>query len=211
MRINVYVDGYNFYYAVSRSSDRNLDQLKRGWCDFVALGERLVEDYFDDASLGAVKYFTARVGDHEMRPEEARRQALWLEALRLGTRQRIHIIEGFYAQEEGKRRVEKETDTNIAISMVRDALMAPDDPRHKGARPDPFAPCEGVILISGDRDHQPAVRLLEHYGVDAVTARPGREVTDEDLWACTLPDVIRRPDGSTITWKDYRLLKSGRW
>ena len=211
MRINVYIDGFNFYYSVSRSSDRSLDRLKRGWCNFVALGERLVGKAFTGGTVGAVKYFTAPVGEQELRTDESLRQELWLNALRAGTDYRIHIIEGFHAEEEGKARVEKQTDTNIAISMLRDALMSTSDTRHATFRADPFAPCDGVILISGDRDLHPAVRMLAHYGVKPVIFRPGRDITDEDLWASTLPDSIKQMDGSSITWKDYTRLKSGRW
>jgi len=46
---------------------------------------------------------------------------------------------------------------------------------------------------------------------DASAAKTGRDITDEDLWACTLPDLIKQRDGSSIAWKDYTLLKSGRW
>lgn len=99
--VNVYIDGYNFYYAISRSSNRNVTRLKRGWCNFCLLSARLVGKAFPSAALGAVKYFTAPVGKHEMRPGEADRQELWLEALRVGTNCGVRVIKGFYAQEEG--------------------------------------------------------------------------------------------------------------
>ncbi len=120
------------------------------------------------------------------------------------------VIKGFYAQEEGKARVEKQTDTNIAISVVRDALMSPRDERHNSFRADPFAPCDGVVLISGDRDLQPAAKMIAHYGVTPVIFRPGREITDEDLVASLLPDKVARRDGSFISWNDYAALKTGR-
>lgn len=209
-RINAYIDGYNFYYSISKSSGRSVERLKRGWCDFTILAERLVSKAFPAGSVGAVKYFTAPVGDYALRPDEEKRQALWLEALQAGTNYKVAVIKGFYAQEEGKVRVEKQADTNIAISMVRDSLMSPGDTRHQGFRADPFAACDGVLLISGDRDLHPAVRMIAHYGVKPVIFRPGREITDEDLYESTLPDCVTRRDGSSISWDDYVSLKVGR-
>jgi hypothetical protein len=160
--VNVYIDGFNFYYAISRTSDRDVSRLKRGWCNFMELGKLLVRHAFPEASLGVVKYFTASVGDLEARPDEARRQDLWLEALREGTQRRVRIIRGFYSKEEGKQRVEKQTDVNIAISMVRDAIMSTTDEQNDAFPGDPFAPCSGIVLVSGDRDLEPAAngRLL---------------------------------------------------
>jgi hypothetical protein len=210
--INVYIDGFNFYYAISKTSRRDLQLLKRGWCNLWLLGQRLVDKAFPGSSMGAVKYFTAAVGDLELRPEEARRQALWLEALRAGTGNRVRIVHGFYAQEEGKQRVEKQTDVNIAISMVRDAIVS-GDRRAATNLSDPFAPCGGIVLVSADRDLEPALRMAAAYGVRPVRFRPGRELTDEDLWATALPESIQRDNAPPITWKEYSILKSGnsRW
>jgi hypothetical protein len=210
-RINIYIDGYNFYYSISKSSGRSVERLKRGWCDFSMLSQKLVAKAFPGGKVGAVKYFTAPVGEFQLSPDEERRQNLWLDALRAGTNDSVVIIKGFYAREEGKQRVEKQTDTNIAISMVRDSLMSPDDPRHQEFRGDPFASCNGVILVSGDRDLHPALKMISHYGVTPVVFRPGRELSDDDLYRCMLPDPVVRRDGSRISWDDYTSLKVGRW
>jgi hypothetical protein len=124
---NVYIDGYNFYYSISK---RDHEFLKLGWCDFSLLSARLVKRAFPGARVGAVKYFTAPVTHHEIHPGEARRQQLWLDALKFGSRSRVRVIHGFHAQHDEKPRVEKQTDTNLAISMIRDAIMSPGDPRH---------------------------------------------------------------------------------
>lgn len=210
MKVNVYIDGYNFYYAIHNSSGRSLSRLKRAWCNFSLLAERLVAKAFPRSVVGAVKYFTANVGDFELRPEEAKRQDLWLSALQAGTDYKVHVIKGFYAQEDGKQRVEKQTDTKIAISMVRDALMAPRVGRPETVVSDPFAPCEGIVLISGDRDLHPAVRMVAQYGVTPVIFRPGVDITDADLEASMLPDPVVRKDGSLIRWEDYAAMKIGR-
>ena len=74
---NVYIDGYNFYYSISK---RDHDFLKLGWCNFWLLSGRLVSKAFPGARVGVIKYFTAPVSRHEVHPGEARRQELWLEA-----------------------------------------------------------------------------------------------------------------------------------
>ena len=142
---NVYIDGYNFYYSISK---RGHEFLKLGWCDFSLLASRLVKKAFPGARVGTVKYFTAPVTRHEIHHGEADRQQLWLDALKFGSRSQVRVIHGYYAQHEDKPRVEKQTDTNLAISMIRDAIMSPSDFRHDGFRwKDPFAPCDRVLLV----------------------------------------------------------------
>src|ERR1035441_5757282 len=90
---NVYIDGYNFYYSISK---RDHEFLKLGWCGFSLLSARLVERAFPGARVGAVKYITAPVTRHEIRLGEARRQQLWLDALEFGSRSAVQIIHGYY-------------------------------------------------------------------------------------------------------------------
>ena len=211
--VNVYIDGFNFYYAIHHTSNRDVGRLKRAWCNFAKLAELLVGKAFPNERVGAVKYFTAPVRDLEQRPEEGRRQELWLQALEAGSGGRVRIIRGFHAKEGAKPRVEKQTDVNIAISIVRDSVMAPAASRSGAYARDPFSPCRGVVLVSADRDLVPALRMVDHYGVRPVRFRPGFEITDDDLWACLLPDTIERKHGPAVTWREYAFLKSGwdRW
>src|SRR6185503_3790050 len=94
-RAILYVDGFNFYYGVSRhwGTKRNLEGL--GWCDFRALIER----HFQLGSTPLeVKYFTAPVHlEHETpshRKDEHLRYAVWARAVRTITG--IRVVEGFY-------------------------------------------------------------------------------------------------------------------
>jgi len=102
--VNIYIDGYNFYYSISK---RDHAFLKLGWCNFCLLSDRLVMRAFPGARVGAVKYFTAPVSRHEIHPGEARRQQLWLDAVRFGTNDKVRVIKGYHAQHEDKPRVEK--------------------------------------------------------------------------------------------------------
>jgi hypothetical protein len=80
--VNVYIDGYNFYCSINHRST-----LRLGWCNFIKLSHRLADRAFGGHRLGAVKYFTAHIPEHlQLNSGELERQKLWLEALRLETR-----------------------------------------------------------------------------------------------------------------------------
>jgi dCMP deaminase len=221
--VNVYVDGYNFYYSISKRDEPEL--LPLGWCNFCALADRLAKKLWRAAHVGAVKYYTARVPQHlQLHIGEVQRQQLWLDALRFGTKNRVHIIEGYYAPDNVKPRVEKKTDISLAISMVRDSIMSPTDNRHSTfPGNDPFSPCDGIILISADKDFHPAAQMVGCYGTKVAIFRPLGfadttplvheniqvfDITEEDLQRSRLPDRIERDKGSAITWSRYCELKA---
>jgi hypothetical protein len=124
MRRILYVDGFNFYYGVTRYWDREKHLPGLGWCDFRALIER----HFPDASPLRIKYFSAPVTPSVELPQhlpgEHRRYSTWRRALQ--TVDDLLVVEGFYkrAEENGnpdmrtKRREEKQTDVNLAIEMI---------------------------------------------------------------------------------------------
>lgn len=221
--VNVYIDGYNFYYSISKRHEPEL--LPLGWCNFCDLADRLIKKVWPAARVGAVKYYTARVPTHlQLRIGEVQRQQLWLDALRIGTNGQVRIIEGYYAPDNVKSRVEKQTDTSLAIGMVRDSIMSPADPRHSGfSGRDAFSSCDGIILISADKDFLPAAEMVGSYGRKvaifrplghADTERPRYEnveyfdITEDDLLHSKLRPRILRDKGSAITWTRYRELKA---
>jgi len=127
--VNVYIDGYNFYYSIRRPDEPEL--LPLGWCNFSTLADRLLKKVWPSARVGAVKYYTARVPQHlQLRRGEIERQQLWLNALKFGTKDRVRIVAGYYAPDNVKPRVEKQTDISLAIGMVRDSIMPSTDLRH---------------------------------------------------------------------------------
>jgi uncharacterized LabA/DUF88 family protein len=146
----MYVDGYNFYYAIKHYQDRT--PLYLGWCDF----RRLAEHYMvpPGGKLVAVKYFTAPVGPFG-KPggeggSENKRQAIWLRAVR--TIDSVDVIQGVHtgnhsgdSSSRSRTRKEKETDVNIAVSMVVDAAKDQVD---------------RLLLVTHDRDQLPAVRAV---------------------------------------------------
>ena len=144
-RAILYVDGFNFYYGVTKHWwGKNKDLAGLGWCDFHALIER--HFHLGDAQL-EIKYFTAPV--HFENNEEHKRYAVWARAVR--TIAGIRVMEGFYKPKSRpdpatKSREEKQSDVNLAVEVMLDAL-GPTPPRK-------------VYLLSDDRDLMPVVFAL---------------------------------------------------
>ena len=155
MTRTLYVDGFNFYYGVTRfySGEKGLAGL--GWCNF----RSLIQRYFPDTGTLRIKYFTAPVTPTvelpNHRPGETRRYDLWIRALR--TIEAVSVIQGKYKPADNggrpdvptKKREEKQTDVNLALEMVLDAFGPPE------TRP------EQVFLLSNDCDLMPAAFALQ--------------------------------------------------
>src|SRR4051812_5143960 len=98
----MYVDGYNFYYAIKRHPQ--VIALSAAWCDFRALATRFLLP--PGSELVSIRYFTAPVGRYGAAggPEgsEAARQAIWLAAVR--TIPGLDIVEGIHTGEPGSPR-----------------------------------------------------------------------------------------------------------
>lgn len=153
-RCVLYVDGFNFYYAIKRNSEHAVERksestLHLGWCDFHELATR--EFVPAGATLVRIRYFTAPVeslgkSGGELGGEQ-NRQNVWLNAV--STVRDLQVIEGFHSEDREldpmapqKHRTEKQTDVNIAVRMVADAA------RNR---------CDRLLLVTGDQDQIPAV------------------------------------------------------
>lgn len=210
-RCIVYIDGYNFYYAIKRNPATIPIHL--GWCDFAALARRYMVP--EGGSLERIKYFTAPVGNYGVNGGplggEALRQDRWLAAL--SSIKELEVVEGYHTGDvqAPRSRKEKETDVLIAISMVIDAAR------------DRF---DRAIVLTGDRDQRPAVRAVAiEFGKRAdVWVSPNQEIgfwkaaegykgvrirpiTRAMLEKSRLPDAIEA-DGRVIeapkVWRDPR-------
>jgi hypothetical protein len=149
----LYVDGFNFYYGVTRFWNHEMRLPGLGWCDF----SRLIERHFPGLGQVHTKYFTAfptvELPSHRMGEREC--YLLWRRALQ--PIDNLLIVDGFYKPDDdkrnldlrSKRRIEKQTDVNLAVEMMVDAFSAPD------SRP------EEVFILSGDCDQMPAVFALQ--------------------------------------------------
>jgi uncharacterized LabA/DUF88 family protein len=117
--------------------------------DLQALVKSLVRPGQD---LLEVQYFTARVRDN---PDAEFRQALYLEAL-MSHSLRVRLIEGHFQDKPRECRncgarwtvyEEKETDVNIAIAMLADAVRDVYDI---------------ALLVSADSDLRPVVAAVKY-------------------------------------------------
>ena len=142
-RVGVYVDGFNLYNGIHEAYGRTYL-----WLDVVALSHMMLAP---GQELASVAYFTARVRRHR---EGRLRQVTYLEAL-AAHRTDLRIVEGRFQQQSRACRVcgirwtthqEKETDVNIAVSLVEDAA---------------FGRYDVALLISGDSDLCPAIRAVQ--------------------------------------------------
>lgn len=221
-RTRVYVDGFNFYYAVRDLHDLDAKEfpLGLGWCDF----GKLATQYMLGAGnvLDGIKYFTAQVtGEHANHAGEDRRQQIWLDAV--SGIDRLELIKGFHQKFPPKAREEKQTDIKIAVELLIDATN--ND-------------CDHAILITGDIDQAPAVhaareRLPRKMRIEVdVWIPPGikhgrwsafakkwridcREITPNMLATSRLDDVVTAASGRIVKcleeWKMPTGLEGLRW
>jgi len=138
MKSMCYVDGFNLYHAID---DLGLHHYK--WVDLRNLCE-----VFCPANLSRVYYFSAIA---TWRQAESARHKEYIKALRssgvicvLG-KFKQKDRECFNCKRKWKDHEEKETDVNIALHILRDAFK------------DRF---EKAIIISGDSDLAPAIRMV---------------------------------------------------
>lgn len=205
MKARVYIDGYNFYYAIKNNP---VFGIHLGWCNFRALAQSALAPA--GSAIGKIKYFTAPVGRCEINTGERDRQSVWLQAL--NTISDLEVVTGFYQKgsdepvirsgQPVKRREEKQTDVNVAVDVVLDAV---DDQE-----------CDLFVLVTGDADQVPAAKAVAdrikrprnvqvwfppglHTAAWAGVKNPRimcRELTPEELDKARLPDEIPCGNGT---------------
>lgn len=192
-RVIVYIDGFNLYHSID---DLRRPELK--WLDVRAMAESLLRK---DETLKAVKYFSAYA---TWMPDRYARHRDYVAAL---------ISRGVIAHmgqfKEKPRKCfscgakwmgheEKETDVQIAVHMVADAL--------KGE-------VERLVVVSADTDLAPAIRMIAANVPKCevfVAAPPGRfkncralgpklQLTPGRLSQCLLPENVQVGPGRSIT------------
>lgn len=162
-RLIVYIDGFNLYHGMHEDSGRS--QL---WIDFVELARSIRPR----SMLAAVIYFTAPVLDD---PKGLSRQAHHQAAVASRHPTMFSVVQGRYQTKNvecrgcgriHKVREEKETDVNIAVTLVSDAALGQMD---------------SAIIISADSDLTPAVRAAKALkpGMFITAAFPPRRFSNE--------------------------------
>lgn len=141
-RMCIYVDGFNLYHGLHDAYGR-----KWLWLDLVKLAQTLRPKN----DIVRVKYFTADVVNES---DAASRQATYINALTARYPAVFEVIRGHYKSKTKTCRScgstwqhheEKETDVNIALHVLKDAL--------DGA-------CESALVVSADSDLGPAVKMV---------------------------------------------------
>jgi uncharacterized LabA/DUF88 family protein len=194
-RVITYIDGFNLYFGLKSKNWR-----KYYWLDLVKLSNNLLKP---DQELITTKYFTARI-EH---PEDKRkRQLKYIEAL--DTLQKIQIYYGKYLSNpvvckncgyKFFKPSEKETDVNIAIELLTDAIMDQYDT---------------AIIISGDSDLVPAIKRSKYLFEKKrfiIAFPPGRvssalkkeadgyfSISESKLRKSRFLDMIKKEDGYII-------------
>jgi uncharacterized LabA/DUF88 family protein len=147
-RVAVYVDGFNLYFGLKSKFGR-----RYLWLDLQRLARSLLKP---GQTLTQVTYFTARVRD---KPESLQRQADYLDAL-VAHSPLVTVVDGRFQAKDRRCNgcgdtwvvfEEKETDVNIAIALVEDAVLDRYDT---------------ALLLSADSDLCPAVRATKRLRPD---------------------------------------------
>lgn len=142
-RLMVYVDGFNLYNGLHDQYGHSML-----WLDLVAMARR----FRPKQELVQVKYFTAPVLNE---PAAQSRQAHYIAAMEARNRRLLATVPGRYQRKRFKCREcgtvhklyeEKETDVNIAVTLVKDAAL------HN---------MTSAILVSADSDLAPAVAAAQ--------------------------------------------------
>lgn len=139
-RVNVYVDGFNFYFGLKSNRWR-----KYYWLDLVKLFSQFIKPH---QNLERVYYFSAR--PHDM--GKSSRQDLFFSANKINSKFHLHL--GKYLKKPIKcnscgseivRYEEKETDVRIATLIIRDVVLDK---------------CDISIIVSADSDLIPSIELI---------------------------------------------------
>ncbi|GAC1453880.1 MAG: hypothetical protein PVSMB4_14550 [Ktedonobacterales bacterium] len=213
MRANVYVDGFNLYYAVKKTPYR--------WLDLAALCDQTLKGF----TIHRIRYFTARVKARAGDPLAPQRQDVYLRALR--TIPHLEIHEGHFLASEKWAALarppasglptipgviephpvtgvplarvikveEKGSDVNIATYLLLDALRGD---------------FEMAVLISNDSDLVGPIRVvrselkldvgvLNPHKNDSVTLKNAasfyRPIREGALLVSQFPDPLYTPKG----------------
>lgn len=198
-RVNIYIDGFNFYHAIDDLGDETLK-----WVDLYTLSENIIRDY---QILNTVKYFSAYA---TWRPDSYKRHRDYVSALEA---RGVTPIMGRFKEKRLTCKVckteyvtheEKETDVNIGAHLIADATQ------------DKF---DTAIIISADTDLAAVVRLArELIGKNksvctvAPTGRFARgrelghlfEITKGTIRKSQLPDSVVTSEGIIERPEKYR-------
>ncbi|ADG71663.1 NYN domain-containing protein [Brachyspira murdochii] len=207
-KVNFYIDGFNIYHAIDR-----LNNNKLKWINYYDLCKSLLKD---NEIINKVYYFSAYAF---WKPYSQNNHYIFIQALKyfnvevvLGNFKKksknliINDNNGNIIKYNYEYHEEKESDVNIAIYLVRDACKRN---------------CDKAILLSGDSDLVPAIKMAKEENADLkvgvvvppnVQASSLKNISDFDIKllkidisSFLLPNSIKLETGHTITCpKDWQ-------
>ena len=139
MRVNFYIDGLNVYHRIR-------DYLKvtgvdYRWLDYRRVCEKVLRPH---EVLGKIYFFTA-INHKKLPLSSIGRHQRFIRAMQARD---IEVIEGYFYNNN-----EKQTDINIAVCMLSDAVLRE---------------CDKCVLLSADSDFVPALRAVLRLSKGAV-------------------------------------------
>jgi uncharacterized LabA/DUF88 family protein len=199
-KVNIYIDGFNFYYGLRATSWR-----KYYWLDIVKFFDQFMKE---NQTLNNVYYFSATpIPSTTSGQVKLRNQSLFFRANKLNNK--FKVILGKYVRKTIRRGTqqihtyeEKQTDVNIACEMIKNVAQKN---------------CDISILVSGDSDLVPpikAIRELDSSHIVIVYFPPNRHSNELERIAhntkkllrfesrfrkALLPEVVALNNTSTIT------------
>ena len=209
-RVGFFVDGFNLYHSVTKVAQETSDESVK-WLDLQGLARGILPLISPTASLASIHYFTA-LPEHLYLTDPGRlqRHRTYLRALTAHGSLRPSIILGRIAQQQVQVRTasgeitgsiwrEKGTDVALAMALLREASKGDMDE---------------VVIISGDADYLPAVKVFREMYPDIglrfafPRGRASKELLREAPNSFTLtsaaylshrlPERIRLPSGKFL-------------
>jgi hypothetical protein len=185
-RLNVYIDGYNFYVPLTSSGKESDYEL--AWCNFWRLGEHLVQRLsqenrtFAGCSLGTVKYFTATIpAGLPSNPSGIRRKHNWLDALNKVSGGRVEVIHGTFRPREHRFYIESgeldklaRAEIPIHWDLIRDRQRTyhPKLTVHEEKQTDVMLASALITDAALGRAGSPARELVQQAPLHRTNARP---------------------------------------
>ena len=186
MRINVYIDGFNFYHGA-------LEGTRYQWINLRTLGQLLVPD----GTIEEVHFFTARVKSYRGSPGSSQRQDTYIRAIQ--TLERTFVHEGTFLSLPGGRTTEKGSDVNLATQLLLDCFDQKIDK---------------ALIISADSDFATPIKVaIDRFDIEVVSAFPlGRnstklrqvsaavvQIREQNLRGAMFDRTLITADGKTIS------------
>lgn len=208
IKVNAYIDGFNLYHAL-----KNLQNQKLKWLDL----HKLLSSYLsEEEEIQDIYYFSAFA--HHIDKATVQRHQVYVDALKT---KGIHFISGNFknkvsginksirqtysipASVKNCGHEEKESDVNLALYILRDAI------KHS---------CDKMFIVTNDTDIAPAIRMAKkenpvltafvltppsfsqiHHALKNATGQPYTfSITRKKVEDSLFPDEIIKSNGKKI-------------